>query len=85
MQIPDHIAHETRQRVARAEGQVRGVQSMLEEGRECSEIVGQLRAAERALARARVNLLATGMRYCAQAPDRSADLDECEALLLKSS
>lgn len=85
MQVPDHIAANVGRRVARAEGQLRGVQAMLDEGRDCREIVGQMRAAERALQRARVHLLAAGMRYCAQHPDREVDIDELEALLVASS
>lgn len=38
-----------RDRLRRAEGQVRGVQKMLDEGRPCEEVVTQLLAVRRAL------------------------------------
>ena len=84
MQIPDPIADDVRRRVARAEGQLRGIQSMLVEQRDCRDVVAQLAAAERAVHRARVRLIAAGIRYCAQDPERAADVDELERLLSRS-
>lgn len=85
MQIPDPIADDVRRRVARAEGQLRGIQKMLTEERDCRDVVAQLSAAERAVHRARVRLIAAGIRHCAQDPDRTADVDELERLLSASS
>jgi DNA-binding FrmR family transcriptional regulator len=85
MQIPDPIADDVRRRVARAEGQLRGIQKMLTEERDCDDVIAQLSAAEHAIHRARVRLLAAGIRYCAQDSDREADADQLEQLLLRSS
>jgi DNA-binding FrmR family transcriptional regulator len=85
MRIPDPIADDVRRRVARAEGQLRGIQKMLSEERDCADVIAQLSAAERAVQRARVRLIAAGIRYCAQDPERSADVDELERLLSTSS
>lgn len=85
MQIPDPVADDVRRRVARAEGQLRGIQKMLTEQRDCRDVVAQLSAAERAIHRARVRLLAAGIRYCAADPDRGVDADELENLLLRTS
>ncbi|GAB2458749.1 metal-sensitive transcriptional regulator [Jatrophihabitans fulvus] len=51
-------------RLRRIEGQVGGIIKMLEDGRDCEEVVTQLAAASRALDRAGFSLLSTGMRQC---------------------
>jgi DNA-binding FrmR family transcriptional regulator len=54
-------------RLRRVEGQVGGIIRMLEDGRDCADIVTQMAAASRALDRAGFKLLATGMRQCVTA------------------
>jgi DNA-binding FrmR family transcriptional regulator len=44
-QLPADETHELLTRLHRIEGQVRGVQKMLEEGRSCAELLVQLSAA----------------------------------------
>ncbi|MBC6459131.1 metal-sensitive transcriptional regulator [Actinomadura sp. HBU206391] len=51
-------------RLNRVQGQVGGIIRMIEEGRDCSEVVTQLAAASRALDRAGFKIIATGMRQC---------------------
>ena len=43
MELPEEVVGEVRKRLRRVEGQIRGVERMLEEGRECRDIVTQLR------------------------------------------
>ena len=64
-------------RLRRAEGQIRGVIAMLEDGRECSEVVMQLAAVSRALDRAGFTLVASGLQQClsAQAAGEPTDVD----------
>jgi DNA-binding FrmR family transcriptional regulator len=52
-------------RLRRAEGQIRGVIRMIEEGRDCADVVTQLAAVSRALDRAGFKIIATGLRQCA--------------------
>ncbi len=52
-------------RLRRAEGQIRGVIRMIEEQRECADVVTQLAAVSRALDRAGFKIIATGLRQCA--------------------
>jgi DNA-binding FrmR family transcriptional regulator len=52
-------------RLRRAQGQVGGVIKMIEEGRDCADVVTQLAAASRALDRAGFKIIATGLRQCA--------------------
>lgn len=51
-------------RLKRVQGQVGGIIKMIEEGRDCSEVVTQLAAAARALDRAGFKIISTGMREC---------------------
>ena len=52
-------------RLRRAQGQLSGVISMIEEGRDCTDVVTQLAAVSRALDRAGFKIVATGLRECA--------------------
>ncbi|KAB1988808.1 MULTISPECIES: metal-sensitive transcriptional regulator [Streptomyces] len=56
-------------RLRRAQGQISGVIRMIEEGRDCEDVVTQLAAASRALDRAGFAIIATGLQQCV------ADLD----------
>jgi len=51
-------------RLKRVQGQVGGIIRMIDEGRDCSDVVTQLAAASRALDRAGFKIIATGMRQC---------------------
>ncbi|GHI02328.1 transcriptional regulator [Streptomyces cellostaticus] len=51
-------------RLRRAQGQISGVIRMIEEGRDCEEVITQLAAASRALDRAGFALIATGLQRC---------------------
>ena len=62
-------------RLKRAQGQLAGVQRMLEEGRDCEDIVMQLAAVSRALDRAGFAIIATGMRQCLTQADGEEKLD----------
>ncbi|ABK52316.1 protein of unknown function DUF156 [Acidothermus cellulolyticus 11B] len=55
-------------RLRRAEGQLRGVIRMIEEGRECADVVTQLAAVSRALDRAGFAIIARGLQECARTP-----------------
>lgn len=85
MEIPSAVVDDIRRRAARAEGQLRGIQRLLDEQRDCRDVVSQLSAVERAVQRARVRLIAAGIRHCASDPDRTGELEEFEQLLLRSS
>lgn len=70
-------------RLRRAEGQIRGVIRMIEEGRECSEVVTQLAAVSRALDRAGFKIIATGLRQCVDGTgDGKVNSEQLEKLFL---
>ena len=51
-------------RLRRAQGQIGGVLRMIEEGRDCEDIVTQVAAVSRALDRAGFAIIATGLKQC---------------------
>ncbi|WP_366146637.1 metal-sensitive transcriptional regulator [uncultured Pseudokineococcus sp.] len=51
-------------RLKRTQGQIGGIIKMIEEGRDCADVVTQLAAVSRALDRAGFKVIATGMRQC---------------------
>jgi DNA-binding FrmR family transcriptional regulator len=59
-------------RLRRIEGQVRGVQNMIEDGRECTDVVTQFAAAIRALEQAGFKYFSATLTQCALDPDRAA-------------
>ncbi len=71
-------------RIKRAQGQLAGVLRMLEEGRECEDIVIQLAAVSKALDRAGFAIVATGLKRCVTDGEEidSADVKKLERLFL---
>ena len=65
-------------RLRRAQGQVGGVIRMIEEGRDCADVVTQLAAASRALDRAGFQIIATGLQQCASSGDGTAEADRAQ-------
>ena len=65
-------------RLKRAQGQIGGVIKMIEEGRDCADVVTQLAAAARALDRAGFKLIATGLEQCALNDDGTAEADRAQ-------
>ncbi|MDQ1013951.1 MULTISPECIES: metal-sensitive transcriptional regulator [Streptomyces] len=62
-------------RLRRAQGQIAGVIKMIEEGRDCEDVVTQLSAASRALDRAGFAIIATGLQQCLTDGDMAASED----------
>ena len=71
-------------RIKRAQGQLAGVLRMLEEGRECEDVVTQLAAVSRALDRAGFAIVATGLQQCLTQGEGmdSIDVKKMEKLFL---
>ena len=65
-------------RLRRAQGQIGGVIKMIEEGRDCADVVTQLAAASRALDRAGFQIIASGLQQCAASGDGTADADRAQ-------
>ena len=86
MQVDDNAMSDVVKRLRRAEGQIRGVIAMLEDGRDCTDVVTQLAAVSRALDRAGFKIIASGLQQCVTAQanghDRSVDMEQMEKLFL---
>ena len=84
MELPPEEMGSAINRLKRARGQLEGVIRMLEEGRECEDVVTQLAAVSRALDRAGFSIVATGLKQCmAQDGDAAAlDTKKMEKLFL---
>lgn len=63
-------------RLARVEGQVRGLAQMVEDDRYCLDVVAQVRAARSALAKVEQIVLADHVQTCVETAIVSGDPDE---------
>ena len=84
MKIDETEARLVINRLRRARGQIDGVIGMIEQGRDCREIVTQLAAVSRALDRAGFKIVATGLRQClaGDGTDSPLTTEELEKLFL---
>ena len=70
-------------RLRRAQGQIGGVLRMIEEGRDCQDIVTQLAAVNKAINRGGYALVATGLHQClTEEGPESVDTKKLEKLFL---
>ncbi len=82
MQLDEDATAAALRRLKRAHGQLAGVIRMLEEGRDCREVVTQLAAVSGAVDRAGFTVVASGLRQCLEDPDAGMDQAELEKLFL---
>lgn len=89
MELPADVVDDLVRRLRKVEGQVRGIQGMLTDGRECRDVVTQIAAATKALEQVGFKLLASGLTSCLQDPEQAAadgyPIEEVERLFLKLS
>lgn len=71
-------------RLRRAHGQLGGLIHMIEDGRDCTEVLTLLSAVTHALHRAGFRMVAAGLEHCLNEPDRRNGLttDQLEKLFL---
>jgi DNA-binding FrmR family transcriptional regulator len=67
-------------RLRRIEGQIRGLQKMVEEERYCADVVTQMASVQEALRGASRALLHNHLRHCATVAIRSGDEAAAEAM-----
>ena len=83
VRIDDDVVRGVLNRLRRAEGQLRAVIRMVEEGRDCREVLTQLAAVSRALDRAGFAIIASGLEQCiAAGEDGKVDREQLEKLFL---
>ena len=81
MRFPPETSDDVLKRLARLEGQIRGLQRLVDEQAECKDIVTQLAAAKGALDRVGFKLMSSALANA----DDDTDLDRLEALFHKLS
>lgn len=69
-------------RLKRAQGQLGAVVRMLEEGRDCKDVVTQLSAVSKALDRAGFAIIASGLEQCLTNREETLDTKDLEKLFL---
>jgi DNA-binding FrmR family transcriptional regulator len=89
MQVDEGVQREVINRLRRVQGQVAGLITMIESGRDCGDVVTQLAAASRALDKAGFKIVASGLHQCHAALDRGEEpemtQDQLERLFLSLS
>ena len=87
MDLPEDTIEDLLKRLRRVEGQIRGIQQMLVDGRECRDIVTQISAASKAIDQAGFKLVASGLTYCLDNPEQAAsegyDIDDVQKMFMK--
>ena len=87
MDLPKSTIDDLVQRLRRVEGQIRGIQQMLTDGRECRDVVTQISAARKALDQAGFKLVASGLTYCLSHPEAAAldgyDINDVQKMFMK--
>jgi DNA-binding FrmR family transcriptional regulator len=80
-----HVPEETRvaltKRLRRIEGQIRGLQKMVDEERYCADILVQIASAQEALRSVGKLLLQNHLTHCATTAIRSGDAAEAERVV----
>jgi DNA-binding FrmR family transcriptional regulator len=83
MQLEATELKAARDRLMRAQGQIMGIVKMIDEGRDCTELLTQLSAASTALTRAGFSIIATGMAHCGTDVEGEANREALEKAFLK--
>jgi DNA-binding FrmR family transcriptional regulator len=72
MKLSDDTTADLLRRLRKVEGQVRGIQQMINDGRDCRDVVTQMSAASKALDQAGFLMIAAGLEWCVANPKQSA-------------
>jgi len=87
VELPEETIADLHRRLRKVEGQVRGIQAMLADGRDCRDVVTQMSAASKAMDQAGFLLVSAGLQWCLEDPERSAaegyDLADVQKMFLK--
>lgn len=82
----NHLSEATRndmtQRLKRIEGQARGIQRMMEEERDCQEVLNQIAAMRAATHALGMQLLEEFVLHCMQQPDNTLSKEQMVAQMI---
>ena len=86
MSIDESCRKDVVNRLRRIQGQVAGIVTMIEDGRDCSDIMVQVAAVSRAIDRAGFKIISAELQACAAASEKGdpspMSMDEIEKLFL---
>lgn len=82
MQLAPDELESVVKRLQRAQGQLGGIVRMIQEGRDCQDIVTQIAAVSKAVDRAGFAVIAAGLKECVTSSDGTADTSDLEKLFL---
>lgn len=89
MDLPTDEREKIVNRLRRIEGQLRGIQAMVDEGRDCNDVLTQFAAAHKALSKAGFQFFAATMEQCRLHPDiadeKGYTSDRMEEMFLRLS
>lgn len=89
MDLPESTITELQRRLRRVEGQIRGIHQMLDDRRDCRDVVTQIAAANKALEQIGFRLVSAGLTWCLSSPEEAAaegySIADVEKLFLKVS
>ena len=87
MDLPEPTIDDLTRRLRKVGGQIRGIEQMLNDKRDCRDVVTQLSAANKALEQVGFLLVAAGLEWCLSDPDASAasgyELADVQRMFLK--
>ena len=78
--VDPELKEANRKRLRRIEGQIRGLQKMVEEDRYCADIITQVASVQEALRGVARNLMKNHLHHCAAQALRSGKKAEAEAM-----
>jgi CsoR family transcriptional regulator, copper-sensing transcriptional repressor len=78
--VDPQLKEANRNRLRRIEGQVRGLQKMVEDDRYCADIIGQVASVQEALRGVARNLMRNHLHHCAAKAMRSTKREGAEAM-----
>jgi DNA-binding FrmR family transcriptional regulator len=87
MELDAEVLDDLRRRLRKVEGQVRGIHGMLDDERDCRDVVTQIAAANKALEQIGFLLVSAGLTWCLADPERSSaagyELADVQRMFLK--
>jgi CsoR family transcriptional regulator, copper-sensing transcriptional repressor len=78
--VDPRIKEANRKRLRRIEGQIRGLQKMVDDDRYCADIITQVASVQEALRGVARNLMRNHLHHCAAKALRSGNRQEAEAM-----
>jgi DNA-binding FrmR family transcriptional regulator len=87
MDLQQDVVDDLTLRLHKIGGQLRGIEQMLADQRDCRDVVTQISAANKALEQVGFLVVSAGLRWCVEHPDESAaqgcEVADVERMFLK--